>query len=155
MRKIIVKRFALDYICKAFGRIYFLPRASVIMYPICLTIILFIGLDWRIETFGVFEGFLLSILGVGIYLTFFYFKLHPFTLAELDYEQTYQYEIAIRKKVINFEVLTEEEVKKFFDANNFVKENIENKRNYKLYRLLYHPIVVFILSGVITYLYYF
>lgn len=154
MRKFIVKRFALDYMCKAFGRIFFFPRASAIMYPLCLFIIPSVKIDWEIDDFGWYEGLLTSLLGVGIYLTFFYFKFKPFKIEELDMEQTYQYEVAIKKKVIKFTNISTESMEKIFQANTFVKENIENRKNYKIYRLIYHPITALLLSGLITYLYY-
>lgn len=156
MRKFIIKNFALDYMFKLRGMksdsVIGFTRAAVFIYPsFVFTGMFFLTTD-EIQLPQILA---LIFLAFMIFIGFVYLRIKPVKFHELeDLEQVYQYEQALMKNIIIHEI-TEEMMLKFQEANRYITENIENKRSYKAYRVLMHPVITTImtLGIVIMYLY--
>ena len=155
-RKFIIKEYALDYICKIYGYNLDMPRNLTSMGLVLMLISITLTFNVRSDSFNLTDILLIFLLAVMLFFSVIYFRIFPIKPCELeDVEQIYQYEVAVRRGVVIPEVETEECLKKIFDANTYIKENVENKKFYKAYRILYHPAVPLLVGGVITILYYY
>lgn len=145
MRKFIVKHFALDYITKAFGYTINFVRPATIIFPLfVLNGIITIKYDyptWQII-------FLIPLV-ISLFLGFLYFRFFPVKWRELDMEQLFQYQSAIKRNVIRQEV-TPDMVNAFNKASMYVKSNIKDKRFYKPFRFIFHPLIMVALSILLT-----
>lgn len=155
-REFIIREYALDYMCKIFGFNFDMPRGLTSIGIALMLISISLTFDVRTESFTLYDILLTLLLGVMLFFTVIYFRIFPIKPCELkDVEQIYQYESAVKRGIVLPEVESEECLKKIFDANTHIKENVENKKFYKAYRILYHPVVTLLLGGVITILYYY
>ena len=153
MREFIVKNFALDYIYKVFGITYSYTRGVVFIYPMFVLCGLFIALDDDWPVIDMLDATLLFFLAVSVFFGFFHFRMSPVKLEELkDWEQVYVYEQAIIQKVVDVPI-DEETMKAFFEANKKYKELIEDKKFYKPWRIIFHPIISFLVTVGITLFY--
>lgn len=154
MRRFIIKNFALDYMYKIWGmksdKFIGFTRASVFMYPSFVVVGMFFLTTDEIE---LPQTLALIFLAFMIFVGFVYLRIKPVKLHELeDLEQVHQYEQALMKNIINHE-LTEEMMLRFQEARRYVTDNIENKRSYKPYRVLMHPVLITLLTLGIVLLY--
>lgn len=156
MRRFIIKNFALDYMFKLRGMksdsVMGFTRGAVFLYPSFV----FTGLFFlTTDEIRLPQILALIFLAFMIFIGFVYLRIKPVKFHELeDLEQVYQYEQALKQNVIIHEI-TEEMMLKFQEANRYITENIENKRSYKAYRVLMHPIITTTISLgiVLMYLY--
>lgn len=145
MRKFIVKHFALDYICKVYGYTFNFVRPATFIFPLfVINGILAIKYDypmWQIV-------FLIP-LAISLFIGFLYFRFFPIKWQELELEQLFQYKAAIERNAIKAEV-TPEMINAFNKASNYVFNKIEEKKFYKIHRVVFHPLVMVTLSVVVT-----
>lgn len=145
MRNFIVKYFALDYITKAFGYTINFVRPATIIFPLfVINALLILKFDyqwWQIIS--------LLPLFVSLFIGFVYFRIKPVKWYELDYEQLFMYKSMISRYGVNIEV-TPDMVNAFNKASVYVKTNIENKRFYKPFRFIFHPLIMVALSILLT-----
>ena len=119
------------------------PRASVFLYPSFVFVGMFFLTTDEIQLPQILA---LIFLAFMLFLGFVYLRIKPVKFHELeDLEQIHQYEQALRQNIVSHE-LTEEMMLKFQEAHRYVTENIENKRSYKAYRAVMHPVIATIIS---------
>lgn len=156
MRKLLIKRFMLDYICKFYGYIFYTPRALVIICPTIF--LLFLSLLFNVNGIGFtwIDISLAFLLAVQLFFTLIYFKFFPVKPYEIkDEEQIYQIEMGIKRGVVIKTIEKESCFKKILNSNTYIENNILNKKFYKSYRIIYHPVVILLISGIITLTYYY
>lgn len=147
MRKFMIKNFALDYICKVFNYTFNFTRGAVFLFPAFLLSGIYVVLisDW--PEISIYDAVILVLLGILVFLAFFYFRFKPVKVEELaDLEQVYMYEQAVLQNIIKDDDLNESKMELFMRANRYVKENIEDKRFYKPWRVIMHPVVIVTIS---------
>jgi hypothetical protein len=149
MRKIIVKLFALDYICRAFGKTVNFVRAANIIFPLmCIT--------GTITVLGgyAFESILgivcLSLLLVSIFFGFVYFRLKPIKWEELDKSQKWQYGRGVLTQGDRLGISITPEQRKEWDTLDEEIQDIENKKFYNLKALLVNIVVIIVVFITIT-----
>lgn len=150
MRNFLIKNFVLDYIYKVWGVTFRYTRGAVIIWPTFVITGLNIALDLDWPEIDLFDVLSLVWLLITVFFGFAYFRMKPVKFDELkDLEQVFVYEQALNKKII-FQELSEEMMFKMQEANRYVRDNIENKRNYKPHRILMHPLVAIIITTIIA-----
>jgi len=133
MRKLIVKYFALDYICRVFGKSVNFVRAANVIFPLmCLSGILMMANAGIIFTMSL----ILTLL--SLFLGFVYFRISPIKWEELDKNQKWQF-----GKFHIYQSLDFDHKKEWETINKEILET-ENNKFYNIKPLMVN-LVVFIL----------
>lgn len=146
MRKFIVKYFAMDYICRAFGYTFNFVRAATFIFPLfVLNALLVLKFDYQ-----VWQLITAIPLALSLFFGFIYFRIAPVEWEELDNEQLFQYRIAIEKNLIVPDNTTHYMILAFNKASIYVNEHIEQRSFYKPLRLVFQPLIMVAISIITT-----
>lgn len=141
MRKLIVHLFALDYVCRVFGKtIRFVRPANVIFPLMCLA-----GSTVAISDSYIYETtlglVLIPILLIAIFFGFMYFQVFGYAKwEEMTESQKYQYGLALFS-MPQHEPLTVEQNMEWLELSTKHNDIFLEKRFYNLIPFLVNPIV--------------
>lgn len=152
MRKFIVKRFALDYMCKVFGYGFNFPRAATFIFPLFVFAGINIALDEDFPVLDTFDILSLILLAIPVFISFVYLRIKPVQISELDEEQAFQAGEAITKQIVFYD-LSVEDIETLTNSMLYIRDFYVPKKYYKPWLVLFHPMVIVPLSVLITLIY--
>ena len=140
MRSIIVKLFALDYICRAFGKTVNFVRVANVIFPLmCITGVLTVLQGYAFES--VLGIVCLALLSVSIFFGFVYFRLKPIKWEELDDSQKWQFGRGVLTQGDRLDISLTPDQRKEWDKLDEEIQSIETKKFHNLKALLVNVIV--------------